>query len=112
MPRQNNSKDPFQSFDSSPEVIGLVVMTYVQYPLGLRNVEDMLFERGHRHMQRDHAALVEPVRADVCWRDQAEAGCHVAPPHPVALAPRRGLREDERVHALPLASGRPRGRGA
>ncbi|MEO8812545.1 MAG: hypothetical protein ABI376_06505 [Caulobacteraceae bacterium] len=29
-----------------PEVIRLVVMMYVKYPLSPRNVEDLLFERG------------------------------------------------------------------
>ncbi len=33
-------------FNSSPEVIRLVVMMYVRYPLSLRNVEDLLAERG------------------------------------------------------------------
>ena len=37
---------PFRYFSSSPEVIGLVVMMYVRYPLSLRNVEDLLAERG------------------------------------------------------------------
>ena len=37
---------PFRWFDSSPEVIRLVVLMYVRYPLSLRNVEDLLFERG------------------------------------------------------------------
>jgi len=40
------SINPFRYFDSSPEVIRLVVMMYVRYPLSLRNVEDLLFERG------------------------------------------------------------------
>src|ERR1019366_1132382 len=35
-------KNPFRYFDSSPEVIRLVVMMYVRYPLSLRNVEDLL----------------------------------------------------------------------
>ena len=38
--------NPFRWFESSPEVIRLVVMMYVRYPLSLRNVEDLLFERG------------------------------------------------------------------
>ena len=38
--------NPFRWFDSSPEVIRLVVMMYVRYPLSLRNVEDLLSERG------------------------------------------------------------------
>ena len=40
------STNPLRYFDSSPEVIRLVVMMYVKYPLSLRNVEDLLFERG------------------------------------------------------------------
>jgi putative transposase len=38
--------NPFRYFNSSPEVIRLVVMIYVRYPLSLRNVEDLLAERG------------------------------------------------------------------
>ena len=37
--------NPFRYFNSSPEVIHLVVMMYVRYPLSLRNVEDLLAER-------------------------------------------------------------------
>ena len=37
---------PFRYFNSSPEVIRLVVLMYVKYPLSLRNVEDLLAERG------------------------------------------------------------------
>ncbi len=38
--------NPFRYFNSSPEVIGLAVVIYVRYPLSLRQVEDLLFERG------------------------------------------------------------------
>ncbi len=38
--------NPFRYFNSSPDVIRLVVMMYVRYPLSLRNVEDLLAERG------------------------------------------------------------------
>jgi putative transposase len=38
--------NPFRYFNSSPEIIRLVVMMYVRYPLPLRNVEDLLAERG------------------------------------------------------------------
>ena len=38
--------NPFRYFNSSPEVIRLAVMTYIRYPLSLRQVEDILFERG------------------------------------------------------------------
>jgi len=39
-------QNPFRYFNSSPEVIRLVVMMYIRYPLSLRQVEDLLFERG------------------------------------------------------------------
>nr|WP_236617757.1 hypothetical protein [Sphingobium ummariense] len=39
------SRSPFRYFNSSPEVIRLVVLMYVRYPLSLRNVEDVLLER-------------------------------------------------------------------
>ena len=38
--------DPFKGFHSSPEIIRLTVMLYVRFPLSLRNVEDLLHERG------------------------------------------------------------------
>ena len=38
--------NPFRYFNSSPEVIRSAVMLYVRYPLSLRQVEDILFERG------------------------------------------------------------------
>ena len=38
--------NPFRYFNNSPEVIRLAVMMYVRYPLSLRQVEDLLFERG------------------------------------------------------------------
>jgi putative transposase len=37
--------NPFRYFNSSPEVIRLVVLMYVKFPLSLRNVEDLLAER-------------------------------------------------------------------
>jgi len=39
-------QNPFRYFNSSPEIIRLTVMMYVRYPLSLRQVEDLLHERG------------------------------------------------------------------
>ena len=39
-------RDPFKYFLSSPEIIRLAVMLCVRFPLSLRNVEDLLHERG------------------------------------------------------------------
>jgi len=38
--------DPFRYFKTSPEIIRLAVMMYIRFPLSLRNVEDLLHERG------------------------------------------------------------------
>ncbi|MBY9068217.1 IS6 family transposase [Hyphomonas sp. WL0036] len=40
------SKNPFRYFKTSPEIIQLGVLMYVRFPLSLRNVEDLLHERG------------------------------------------------------------------
>lgn len=36
----------FRCFKTSPEVIRLAVMVYIRFPLSLRNVKDLLHERG------------------------------------------------------------------
>lgn len=40
------NSDPFKYFKTSREIIRLAVMLYVRFPLSLRNVEDLLHERG------------------------------------------------------------------
>jgi putative transposase len=37
---------PFRYFKTSSEIIRLAVMMYIRFPLSLRNVEDLLHERG------------------------------------------------------------------
>ena len=39
-------RNPCRYFKTSPEVIRLAVMMYIRFPLSLRQVEDMLHERG------------------------------------------------------------------
>lgn len=41
-----SERSPFRYFKTSPSIIRLAVMMYVRYPLSLRDVEDLLFERG------------------------------------------------------------------
>ena len=45
-PRRMTQRSPFRYFKTSPEIIRLAVMLYVRFPLSLRNVEDLLHERG------------------------------------------------------------------
>ena len=55
-------RNPLRYFNSSPEVIRVAVMLYIRYPLSLRQVEDILFERGrggpHR-LDRDFDLISE-----------------------------------------------------
>ena len=44
MPGPRKPTSPFRYFNRSPEVIPLVVLMYVRFPLSLRNVEDLPFE--------------------------------------------------------------------
>jgi len=45
MPRRSRALPP-SPFNSSPEVVRPVVLMYARFPPSLRNVEDLLFERG------------------------------------------------------------------
>jgi putative transposase len=78
--------NPFRYFNSSPEVIRLVVMMYVRYPLSLRNVEDLLAERGidisHETIRFWWNRFGPMFAAEI----RKEAGCASAPLPPVALA--------------------------
>ncbi len=40
------NKNPFRYFKTSLEIIQIAVMMYIRFPLSLRNVEDLLHERG------------------------------------------------------------------
>ena len=46
-PLRMTKHSPFRYFKTRPEIIRLAVMLYVRFPLSLRNVEDLLHERGH-----------------------------------------------------------------
>jgi len=45
-------RSPFHYFKTSPEIIRLAVILYARFPLSLRNVEDLLHERGHCQTKR------------------------------------------------------------
>ena len=45
-PRPRKPASPFRYFHFSPELIRLVVLMYVRFPPSLRNVKELLFERG------------------------------------------------------------------
>jgi putative transposase len=65
---------PFLRFNSSPEVIRLVVMMYVRFPMSLRNVEDLLFERGIDICEETVRIVMEQVRSAFRWRNPPGTG--------------------------------------
>ncbi len=46
-------RSPFRYFKTSPEIIRLAVIMYMRFPLLLRNVEDLLHERGDCQIKFD-----------------------------------------------------------
>ena len=66
-------RSPFRYFKTSPEIIRLAVMMYVRFPLSLRNVEDLLHERGIEISHESGSVLVEQIWPDVCSRDPAKS---------------------------------------
>ncbi|SDM04299.1 IS6 family transposase [Aliiruegeria lutimaris] len=68
-------RDPFKYFKTSREIIRLAVMMYVRFPLSLRNVEDLLHERG---IDVSHEAVrfwwhrFGPMFASEIWKKRAE----------------------------------------
>ena len=67
-------QNPFRYFNSSPEIIRLTVMMYVRFPLSLRQVEDLLSERGIDICHETVRYWLEPVRSAVCSRDPEASG--------------------------------------
>ncbi len=55
-------RSPFRYFRTSPEIIRLAVMMYVRFPLSLRNVEDLLHERGIEVSHETVRLAVAPLR--------------------------------------------------
>ena len=80
-----------------PEIIQQSIWLYLRFTLSLRDVEDLLAERGVAVSCRDHSALGEPFRTDDRGRPakaSSEASCD--------LASRRGLSENRRPHGVYL----------
>jgi transposase-like protein len=95
-------KNPFRCFNSSPEIIRLTVMMYIRYPLSLRQVEDLLFERGidicHETVRfwwnRFGPMFAAQIRKTPCSASIVFA---------MALAPGRSVRADQWRDPLPAA---------
>ena len=68
-------QNPFRYFNSSPEVIRSAVMLYVHYPLSLRQVEDLLFERAI-DICHETVRLSLPFTLSAGIRDAIHRGVH------------------------------------
>ncbi len=82
-----------------------MVMMYVRFPLSLRNVEDLLFERGidicHETVRQWWNRFGPLFAADI--RRQRVSRMRLPP---LEMASRRDVREAEWRDGLPLESGR------
>jgi putative transposase len=68
-------RSPLRYFKMSPEIMRLAVMLYIRFPLSLRNVEDLLHERGveiSRKKVRDWWNRVGPMLAAELRRKRVE----------------------------------------
>jgi transposase-like protein len=105
-------KNPFRYFNSSPDIIRLAVMMYVRYPLSLRNVEDLLAERGidicHETVRLWWNRFGPMFAAEIKTKRLG----HRHGDSRVALAPGRGVRKDQRRASLLMARHGPRRRSA
>jgi len=97
--------NPFRYLKTSPDVIRLAVMMYIRYPLSLRQVEDLLSERGidicHETVRFWWNRFGPIFAAEI----QEEAIGEHTDLAAMALASGRGLRKDQRSDTLSLAGG-------
>ena len=63
------ASQPFPLLQQFPEVIRLVTMMYIRFPLSLRHVENLLFERGidisHETVRQRWNRLGPPFAGDI-----------------------------------------------
>jgi hypothetical protein len=59
-------KISYAGYRFPPEIIQQAIWLYLRFTLSLRDVEDLLAERGFGGVLRDRAPLGEPLRTDDC----------------------------------------------
>jgi len=74
-------RNPFRYFKTSPEIIRLAVMMYVRFPLSLRQVEDLLHERGidicHETVRAWWNRFGPIFAVDIRRKRSASMRCHI-----------------------------------
>ena len=96
--------NPFRYFKTSPEIIRLAVMMYIRFPLSLRQVEDLLHERGIDISYETVRAWWNRFGPMFCRGSQKDTFSVDAGFAAMEMASRRGVRSDQRRNSLPLAS--------
>ena len=100
----------FRYFKMSPEIIRLAVMMYIRFPLSLRNVEEILHEQG---IDVSHETirffLVEQVWPNIRGLDTKGSDQSAAITFELAMASRRGFRENQWRNSLSVAGSRSSG---
>ena len=94
-------KISYSGYRFPPEIIHQAIWLYLRFTLSLRDVEDLLAERGVALSYETVRRWVKSFRAD--------HRCRFAEASPEAawdLAFGRGLSENRRPNGLPVASGR------
>jgi putative transposase len=84
----------FRYFKTSGEIIRLAVMMYVRFPPSLRNVEDLLHERGiviRHETVRFWWNRFAPLFTAEIRKKKSQSDARI---FELAMAPRRGIRED------------------
>ena len=71
-------RSPFRYGQTGPEIIRLAVMMYVRFPWSLRNVEDLLHERGIDISYETGLVLVEQIWRAVGLTVLAESGSNLS----------------------------------
>jgi hypothetical protein len=100
------NQNPFHYFKTSREVIQLAVMMYVRFPLSLRNVEELLHERGIDVCHESIRLWVDRFGPLFAGKIRGSTGVLPPPAKSMAVASRRGFREGQRNPALSLAGRR------
>ena len=100
------SKNPLRYFKTSREIIQLAVMMYVRFPLSLRNVENLLHERGVDVCHESVRLWVDRFGTHFAGKIRKRRADYMRQVTRVAVVSGLGFREDKRRSTLPMASGR------
>ena len=96
----------FPPLQASPEIIRLAVMLYTRFPLSLRNVQDLFYDRGieiSHETERYWWSRFGPIfAAEIRWRRSRDVGFHMAHLHICRITNRAPWKSPIFISDLPL----------